>query len=251
METLLHLLPLQEDKTAMNSHMVKSQITRSVLPCFLRKGKSAMNRKKILLRLLRKGKRVIRRKKILLLLSYEQQDQVAEVFEEEYPGWQWLIRTMIWPPVALGVAEIPLRESEREVAEILAELERACLINFSACAPSAASGSSEAELSGAIWQEEATELYHILFAMDPFNRFVLVFPLGRTDVAERIQSFPYWRDGWRDPDDRLRYRFVMRAETHTAPWLMKFQEAYPEFVVSPSAEAIMNDLLNLPRLDGF
>lgn len=190
----------------------------------------------------------MKRIKILLLLSQEHLGLVEEVFEEEYPGWRWLARTVTWPPVLLGVVEIPLREGAREVTEILAEWERAYQVDFAACALAAAGEPSETESRGAVWQEEATEPYHILFAMDPTARFVLVFPLERTDVAERIQPVP---SGWRDPADPLRYRFVMAAEAHTALWLTELREACPEFVVSPSAEAVMNDLLDLPGLDWF
>jgi hypothetical protein len=183
----------------------------------------------------------------LLLLSQEHLGLVEEVFEEEYPGWRWLARTVTWPPVLLGVVEIPLREGARDVTEILAEWKRTYQVDFAACAP-AAQEPSEAESPGALWQEEVTEPYHILFAMDPTERFVLVFPLERADVAERIQPVP---SGWRDPADPLRYRFVMTAEAHTALWLTELREAYPEFVLSPSAEAVMNDLLDLPGLDWF
>lgn len=190
----------------------------------------------------------MKRNKILLLLSQEHLGLVEEVFEEEYPGWRWLARTVTWPPTLLGVVEIPLREGAHDVTEILAEWERTFQIDFAACTPATADESSEAGSPGAVWQEEATEPYHILFAMDPTERFVLVFPLERTDVAERIQPVPA---GWRDLADPLRYRFVMTAQTHTALWLTELREASPEFVVSPSAEAIMHDLLNLPGLDWF
>ncbi|HZU70129.1 MAG TPA: hypothetical protein VFA09_22860 [Ktedonobacteraceae bacterium] len=190
----------------------------------------------------------MRSTKILLLLSQEHLGLVEEVFEEEYPGWRWLARTVTWPPTLLGVVEIPLREGARDVTEILAEWKRTYQVDFAALAPAAAGEPSEAESRGAIWQEEATEPYHILFAMDPTARFVLVFPLERTDVAERIQPVP---SSWRDSADPLRYRFVMTAQTHTALWLTELREASPEFVVSPSAEAVMNDLLNLPGLDWF
>lgn len=190
----------------------------------------------------------MKRKKILLLLSQKHLSLVEEVFEEEYPGWRWLARTVTWPPMVLGVVEITLRDGAREVSEILAEWKRTYQVQFATCVPAATEEPSETKPHGTIWQEEATGPYHILFVMDPTERFVLVFPLERTDVAERIQPVP---SGWRDPADPQRYRFVMTAEAHTALWLTDLREAYLEFVVSPSAEAVMADLLDLPGLDWF
>lgn len=187
-------------------------------------------------------------KKILLLLDQQCLDHVEEVFEEEYPGCQWLAQMVTWPPLLLGVVEIPLREGASEATETLAELKRQRLIDFSAFAPTTARGGAKPKPSGAIWQEEATEPYHILYAMNPSGQFVLVFPLERTDVVERIQPVP---ESWRDPDELTRYRFIVPAEANTALWLTELREAYPEFVVSPSSEAIMNDLLSLPGLDWF
>lgn len=104
----------------------------------------------------------MRSKKILLLLSQEHLGLVEEVFEEEYPSWRWLARTVTWPPTLLGVVEIPLSGGSRDVTEILAEWERTYLVDFAACAPATAGEPSETGSRGVVWQEEATEPYHNL-----------------------------------------------------------------------------------------
>ncbi len=187
-------------------------------------------------------------KKALLLLQEECLDEVGLVFEKEYPGWQVLARMVTWPPTLVVVVEIPLTEGAREETETLADLKQKRLIQFSTCSPAIEKVPHEAEPSVAIWREEATEPYQILYEMNPRGHFVLVFPLERTDLVERIQPA---RDGWRDPGETMRNRFMVPAHANTALWLGEIREVYPEFVVSQSSEAILDDLLSLPGLEWF
>jgi hypothetical protein len=184
----------------------------------------------------------------LLLLQEEYLDEVGLFFEKEYPGWQLLARMVTWPPTLVVVVEIPLTEEAREETEMLAELKQKGLIEFSACSPTTEKMPREAEPSVVVWREEATEPYQILYEMSPRGQFVLVFPLERTDVVELIQSAQV---GWRDPGETLRNRFIIPANANTALWLAEIREMYPEFVVSQSSEAILDDLLSLPGLDWF
>jgi len=132
--------------------------------------------------------------------------------------------------------------------EMLAHLKQKHLIEFSACSPAREKRQREAEPSDAIWSEEATEPYQILFEMNLGGRFVLVFPLERTDMVERIQLA---QDGWRDPGETMRHRFIVPANANTALMLAEIRETHPEFVMSPTSEAILDDLLNLPGWDWF
>jgi hypothetical protein len=187
-------------------------------------------------------------KKVLLLLQEECLDEVGVFFEKEYPGGQLLARMVTWSPTLVVIVEIPLTEGAREETEILAELKHKRLIEFSACSPTIEKMPREAEPSVVVWREETTEPYQILYEMNPRGHFVLVFPLERTDVVELIQSALV---GWRDPGETLRNRFIIPANANTALWLAEIREMYPEFVVSQSSEAILDDLLNLPGLDWF
>ena len=187
-------------------------------------------------------------KKALLLLREECLDEVELIFEKEYPGWQLLNRMATWPPTLVVVVEIPKTLGAREETETLADLKQKGLVEFSACTPATERVPCEAEPSVAVWGEKATEPYQILYEMNPSGHFVLVFPLERTDVVERIQPA---RDGWRDPDETMRNRFIVPANANTALWLAEIREVYPEFVASQSSEAILDDLLSLPGLDWF
>lgn len=188
------------------------------------------------------------RKKVLLLLREEYLDEVGVFFEKEYPGWQVLAQTVTWPPTLVVVVEIPLTEGAREEAEMLAELKQQGLIEFSAYSPTTEEVQRKAEPLVAIWREEATEPYQILYEMNPSGQFVLVFPLERLDLVERIQSTQV---GQRDPGETVWNRFMLPAHANTALWLAELRERYPEFVASQSSEAILDDLLNLPGLDWF
>ena len=187
-------------------------------------------------------------KKALLLLQEECLDEVGLFFEKEYPGWQLLDRMVTWPPTLVVVVDIPKTVGAREETETLADLRQKGLIEFYACSPATERVPCEAEPSVAVWREEATEPYQILYEMNPRGHFVLVFPLGRTDVVERIQPA---RDGWRDPGETMLNRFSVPANANTALWLVEIREVYPEFVASQSSEAILDDLLSLPGLDWF
>jgi len=187
-------------------------------------------------------------KKALLLLQEECLDEVGLFFEKEYPGWQLLDRMVTWPPTLVVVVDIPLREGAREETATLADLKQKGLIEFYACSPATERGPSPAGSSVAVWREEASEPYQILYEMNPRGHFVLVFPLERTDVVERIQPD---RDGWRDPGETMQNRFIVLANANTALWLAEIREEYPEFVVSQTSEAILDDLLSLPGLDWF
>ncbi len=187
-------------------------------------------------------------KKALLLLEEECLDEVEVFFEKEYPGWQLLARMVTWPPTLVVVVDIPKTVEAREETETLADLKQKGLIEFYACSPATEKVPRESEPSVAIWREEATEPYQILYEMNPKGHFVLVFPLERTDVVERIQ--PAW-DGWYDPGETMRNRFIVPANANTALWLTEIREVYPEFVVSQSSEAILDDLLNLPGFEWF
>lgn len=191
---------------------------------------------------------VLTMKKILLLLREECLDEVGVFFEKEYPGWQWLGRMVTWPPTLVVVVEIPLTEEAREETEMLDELKQNGLIEFSACFPTTEKMPREAEPSVAVWREEATEPYQILYEMSPGGQFVLVFPLERTDLVECIQSAEV---GWRDHSESLRNRFLIPANANTALWLTDIRGMYPEFVLSQSSEAILDDLISLPGLDWF
>lgn len=184
----------------------------------------------------------------MLLLQEERLDEVGVFFEKEYPGWQVLAQTVTWPPTLVVVVEIPLIEGVREETEMLAELKRKGLIEFSACSPTTEEVQRKAEPLDAIWREEATEPYQILYEMNPRGHFVLVFPLERLDVVERIQSAQV---GQRDPGSAEWNRFMLPAHANTALWLAELREMYPEFAASQSSEAILDDLLNLPGLDWF
>lgn len=186
--------------------------------------------------------------KILLLLQEEYLDEVGVLFEKEYPGWQLLARTVTWPPTLVVVVEISLAEGSREETEMLTELKQKRLIEFSTCSPTAEKVPHEAEPPVSIWKEEATEPYQILFEMNPRGHFVLVFPLERTDLVERIKPARY---GWRDPGETKRNSFIVPANANVALWLTEIREVYPEFVVSQSSEAILDDLLSLPGFDRF
>ncbi len=187
-------------------------------------------------------------KKVLLLFREECQDEVGVFVEKEFPGWQVLGRTVTWPPTLVVVVEIPLTEGAREETEMLAELKQRGLIEFSACLPTKEEGQRRAEPLVAIWREEATGPYQILYEMNPRGHFVLVFPLERLDVVELIQSAQV---GQRDPGETLWNRFMLPAHANTALWLAEIREMYPEFVASQSSEAILDDLLSLPGLDWF
>lgn len=184
----------------------------------------------------------------MLLLREEYLDEVGISFEKKYPGWQVLARMVTWPPTLVVVMEIPVGEGAREETGMLAELKQKGLIEFSACSPPLEKMSREAEPSVTLWREEATQPYQILYEMNPSGHFVLVFPLERWDVVERIQSA---QAAWRDPGETVQNRFVLPANANTALWLAELRERYPEFVLSQSAEAILDDLLNLPGLDWF
>ncbi len=187
-------------------------------------------------------------KKALLLLQEECLDEVGLFFEKEYPGWQLLDRMVTWPPTLVVVVDIPLREGAGEETATLADLKQKGLIEFYACSPATERGPSPAGSSVAVWREEAIEPYQILYEMNPRGHFVLVFPLERTDVVERIQPA---QDGWRDPGETIQNRFIVPANANTALWLAEIREVYPEFVASQSSEAILEDLLSLPGLDWF
>lgn len=190
----------------------------------------------------------LRMTKALLLLQEEYLDEVGLFFEKEYPGWQLLARMVTWPPTLVVVVEIPKTVGAREEAEMLALLQQKCLIEFSACSPTTEKMPRESEPSVVVWREEATEPYQILYEMHPSGHFVLVFPLERTDVVERIQLAG---DGWRDPGETMRNRFIVPANANTALWLAEIREVCPEFVASQSSEAILGDLLSLPGVDWF
>jgi hypothetical protein len=147
-------------------------------------------------------------KKVLLLLLEVWLGEVGLFFEKEYPWWQLLARTVTWPPTLVVVVEIPLTEGVREETEVLAELKQKRLIEFAACSPTIEKMPREAEPSVVVWREKATEPYQILYEMHPSGHFVLVFPLERTDVVERIQLAG---DGWRDPGETTRNRFIVPA----------------------------------------
>jgi len=187
-------------------------------------------------------------KKALLLLQEECLDEVGLFFEKEYPGWQLLDQMVTWPPTLVVVVDIPKTVGAREESETLADLKQKRLIEFYACSPATEKAPREAEPSVAIWREEATEPYQILYEMNPRGQFVLVFPLERTDLVERIQPT---RDGWLDPGETKWNRFIVPANANTALWLGEIREDYPEFVMSQSSEAILDDLLSLPGLDWF
>jgi len=187
-------------------------------------------------------------KKALLLLQEECLDEVELIFEKEYPGWQLLARMVTWSPTLVVVVHIPKTVGAREETDTLADLKQKRLIEFYACSPATENVPREAEPSVAVWREEATEPYQILYEMNPRGHFVLVFPLERADLVERIQ---HARDGWRDPGDTMRNRFNVPANANTALWLAEIREVYPEFVVLQSSEAILDDLLSLPGLDWF
>jgi len=190
----------------------------------------------------------LRMKKALLLLQEECLDEGGVCFEKEYPGWQWLDRMVTWPPTLVIIVALPLRGGARDESEILADLKQKRLIEFSACSPAREKMPREAKPSVAVWSEEATEPYQILFEMDLGGRFVLVFPLERTDLVERIQRT---QDGWHDPGETMRHRFIIPANANTALWLAEIREEYPEFVLSQASEAILDDLLTLPGLEWF
>lgn len=187
-------------------------------------------------------------KKVLLLLQEEYLDEVGVFFEKGYPGWQVLARKVTWPPTLVVVVEVPLTGGAREETKILAELKQKGLIEFSACSPTTEEVQRRAEPLVAIWREEATEPYQILYEMNPRGHFVLVFPLERLDVVELIQSAQV---GQRDPGETLWNRFMLPAHANTALWLAEVREKYPEFVLSQASEAILDDLLSLPGLDWF
>lgn len=187
-------------------------------------------------------------KKVLLLLREECLEEVGVFFEKEYPSWQLLARMVTWPPTLVVVVELPKTVGAQEETEMLAELKQKHLIEFSACSPPTEKGPREAEPSVVVWREEATEPYQILYEMNPRGHFVLVFPLERTDAVECIQSA---QAGWRDPSETLWNRFIVSAHANTALWLAEIREKYPEFVISQSSEAILDDLLCLPGLDWF
>ncbi len=190
----------------------------------------------------------LKMKKALLLLQEECLDEVELLFEKEYPGWQWLARMVTWPPTLVVVVAIPLADGAREETETFADLTQRGLIEFYACSPVTERMPPEAKPSVAIWKEEATEPYQILYEMSPGGQFVLVFPLERTDLVERIQAA---RDGCRDPSETARNRFIVPANANTSLWLTELREVYPQFAASPSSETILDDLLNLPGLEWF
>jgi hypothetical protein len=189
------------------------------------------------LHLVREGKRTLTRKKILLLLQEECLDEVGVFFEKEYPGWQVLARMVTWPPTLVVAVEIQMTEGAREETEMLAELKQQGLIEFSACSPTTEEVQRKAEPLVAIWREEATEPYQILYEMNPSGQFVLVFPLERLDLVERIQATQV---GQRDSGETLWNRFMLPAHANTALWLAEIREIYPEFVASQSFEAILD-----------
>jgi hypothetical protein len=191
---------------------------------------------------------VLTMKKILLLLREECLDEVGVFFAKEYPGWQLLGRMVTWPPTVVVVIAITLTEGAREETEMLAELKQKRLIEFSACSPPIEKVPYEARPSGAVWREEATEPYQILYEMNPEGQFVLASPLERLDVVERMQSAQV---GWSDPGETVWNRFIIPAHANSALWLAELREVYPEFVLSQSSEAILDDLLSLPGLDWF
>lgn len=186
--------------------------------------------------------------KTLLLLQEECLDEVGVFLEKEYPGWQLLDRMVTWPPTLVVVVDIPRTVGAREETETLDDLKQKHVIEFYACSPAREQAPREAEPSVSIWKEEATEPYQILFEMNPRGHFVLVFPLERTDLVERFKPA---RDGWRDPGETKRNRFIVPANANMALWLTEIREVYPEFVVSQSSDAILDDLLSLPGLDRF
>jgi hypothetical protein len=187
-------------------------------------------------------------KKALLLLREECLGEVALFFDKEYPGWQLLNWVVTWPPTLVVVVDIPKTVGTREEMEMFADLKQKGLVDFYACTSATERTLCEAELPVAVWREEATEPYQILYEMNPSGHFVLVFPLERTDMVERIKSA---RGGWRDPGETLSNRFIVPANANTALWLAEIREVYPEFVASQSSEAILDDLLSLPGLDWF
>lgn len=185
-------------------------------------------------------------KKVLMLLREEYLREVALIFDKEYPGWQLLNWVVTWPSTLVVVVDIPKTRGAREETETLADLKQKGLVEFYACTPATERVQCEAELPVAVWREEATEPYQILYEMNPSGRFVLVFPLEWTDMVERITSA---RCGWRDPGETTCNRFIVPANANTALWLAEIREVYPEFVASQSSEAILDDLLSLPGLD--
>ncbi len=187
-------------------------------------------------------------KRALLLLREECLDKVGSFFEKEYPGWKLLDWMVTWPPTLVVVVDIPKTLGAREETETLALLQQKGLIEFYACSPATERVPWEAEPSVAVWREEATQPCQILYEMNPRGHFVLVFPLGRTDLVEHIQPA---RDCWRDPGETMRNRFIVPANANTALWLAEIREVYPEFVASQSPEAIVDDLLSFPGLDWF
>jgi hypothetical protein len=187
-------------------------------------------------------------KKALLILREECLGDVALIFDKEYPGWQLLNWVVTWPPTLVAVVEITKTMGAREEMETLTDLKHKGLIEFCTCTPATERVLCEAELPVAVWREEAIEPYQILYEMNPSGHFVLVFPLERTDIVERVTSA---RGGWRDPGETRRHRFTVPANANTALWLAEIREAYPEFVASQSAEAILDDFLRLPGLDWF